>query len=230
MWTWFLCMIVTYLIGSIPFGLLLGWTRGVDIRQQGSRNIGASNVWRILGRRLGLLCFTLDVCKGAGPVIASGAIMGVIGEPFTNITAIQIWIWLGIALIAVLGHMFSIYLGFRGGKGVATGFGAMVAMWPLMTWPALGALIIWAIVFKISGYISVASMLAAIALPALVVAWIYIESTNVDGSNTARFNVGWPLLAGTGIIAILVIWRHRQNILRMATKQEPKYGRLKNAE
>ena len=106
----------------------------------------------------------------------------------------------------------------------------MVAMWPLMTWPALAALIIWAIALKVSGYVSVASMLAATALPVLVVAWIYIESVNVDSSDTARFNVGWPLLAGTGIIAILVIWRHRQNILRMVAKQEPKHGNLKNAE
>ncbi len=225
MWTWFLYMLITYLIGSIPFGLILGWTRGIDIRSEGSRNIGATNVGRVLGRRLGLLCFGLDVAKGAGPVIAAGALMGVLGQPLTNITAIQVWLWLGIALIAVLGHMFSIYLGFRGGKGVATGFGAMVAMWPLMTLPAIAALMSWVIILKLSGYISVASMFAATALPALVVAWIYIQPVHAHDTATARFDSGWPLLVGTGAIAILVIWRHRQNILRMVAKQEPKHGK-----
>src|SRR5690349_4488530 len=107
---WALWVAIGYLSGSIPFGLLLGLWRGVDIRKAGSGNIGATNLGRVLGRKWGILCFVLDVLKGAVPVAAAGGAMGVLGRG--DLPAGQAWGWLAVAVAAVLGHVFPVWLGF----------------------------------------------------------------------------------------------------------------------
>ena len=224
---WALCIVGAYLMGSIPFGVIIGRTRGVDIREHGSGNIGASNVGRVLGRRLGLLCFALDVAKGAAPVVIAGLANDVIDRPANNLTHPEllsqsdIWLWLVVALAAVLGHMFSIFLGFKGGKGVATGFGAMVAMWPLLTIPALGALVVWYGTLRLTKYVAVASMIAALSLPAGYV----LAMLPSDGRNwVASLLHAAPPFIVTCVLALLVIVRHRDNIMRLRKGEEPQVG------
>ncbi|MHC4711631.1 MAG: glycerol-3-phosphate acyltransferase [Planctomycetota bacterium] len=147
---WIVCIVGAYLIGSIPFGVLIGRVRGVDILQHGSKNPGATNVARLLGRPLGAVCFVLDMGKGAGPVLVAGSIFNLLGRRPASLdpevavlSQTEMWLWLAVACAAIAGHMCSPFLAFRGGKGVATGFGAMVAMWPVLTFPALGAIVVW---------------------------------------------------------------------------------------
>jgi len=123
-----------YLLGSVPFGLVIGKLKGVDIREHGSGNIGATNAMRVLGKKLGIVCFLLDVLKGSLPVAIAGATLGYAsGDALSSADA---FVWVGIGIASVLGHMFSIFLGFKGGKGVATGFGVLLAIWPWVTLPA----------------------------------------------------------------------------------------------
>src|SRR5207248_280320 len=142
-----------YLLGSVPFGYLVGRARGVDLLALGSRNIGATNAGRVLGARWGVLVFFLDAAKGALPVLAARAAASAVGEPFEalGVTA-------GVA--AFLGHLFPLYLGFRGGKGVATGAGVVAVLLPL---PTLAALLLWLLVAVTTRYVSLASLLAALA-------------------------------------------------------------------
>src|SRR5438105_3740910 len=121
-----------YAVGSIPFGLLVGLAKGVDVRKSGSGNIGATNVARLLGGRFFALVFTLDLLKGMLPVLAARYVLG--GEP-KNLLYCILWILIGFAAIA--GHMFSLFLKFRGGKGVATSAGVLLGIFPYFTYPAL---------------------------------------------------------------------------------------------
>ena len=220
---WGACIGGAYLVGSIPFGVLIGRAKGIDIRQHGSRNVGATNVGRVLGRRLGLVCFFLDLLKGAVPVLAAGVAGGVIGrEPVDpGLAPLAIWLWLAVATAAVTGHMASVFLGFDGGKGVATGFGAMLAMWPLLTFPALGALLVWYAVVRLTRYVSLASMLAAVSMPLWYSAWSLPLAGPDMFPSLAR--TGPPLIA-TAALACLVVWRHRANIGRLRRGEEPKIG------
>ena len=147
---WGLIIVAAYLLGSIPFGVVIGRMRGVNLLTEGSRNPGAANVTRLLGKPLGMLCFFLDMGKGVIPVIVAGVMFDLLGDrPASSdpmvavLTRTEMWLWLSVACAAVLGHMRSPWLGFRGGKGVATGFGAMVAMWAVLTLPALAAIVVW---------------------------------------------------------------------------------------
>lgn len=222
MWYWLIAIASAYLIGSIPFGVMLGRMKGIDIRAEGSRNIGATNVARVLGKRLGLLCFVLDMLKGAVPVGAAGVFFGLIAGPASEIDHIeqsQMWWWLAVAAAAIGGHMFSIFLRFGGGKGIATGFGTMVAMSPLLTAPALVALIVWYTALRLFKYVSVASILAASSLPVLCAMW-YME--NRGGLDDALR--GWPVIAATTILAVVVVWKHRGNLARIRRGEEPKVG------
>ena len=218
---WAIWIVGAYLIGSIPFGLGLGKLRGIDLRAHGSGNIGATNAWRVLGRRLGALCFALDVAKGAGPVLASGLAMHVIGnsELFARTTAL----WMSVGLAAVLGHIFPIYLRFKGGKGVATAFGALAAFWPWMTLATLVALVTWVVVAKATRYVSVASVAAAIALPiAMLASQIASWPTGTSGERFA--SGGWPYVGLAVLLSVLVIWRHRGNLARLRTGTEGRMG------
>src|SRR5690606_24510532 len=145
-------MLAAYLVGSIPFGLLIGFTKGVDLRAHGSGNIGATNAIRVLGKRLGALCFALDVLKGFLPTLLLGLWLGVAGNRLP--TTGQAFVHLGLAACSILGHVFPVWLRFKGGKGVATGFGATLGVWPQMTFPALGALVVWIACARITRYVS----------------------------------------------------------------------------
>lgn len=219
MTVWIICIAAAYLAGSIPFGVMLARARGVDIREHGSGNIGATNVGRVLGRRLGLVCFLLDVFKGAVPVLASGFATGVIGRPVEAVTAQQMWSWLAVGAAAVLGHMASIFIRFRGGKGVATGFGTMVAMWPLLTIPALAVLVVWYAVLRLTRYVAAASMTAAVCLP---LAYLLSIIPNSGDDVWDRLRHGSPPLIVTVLLALLVVYRHRSNIGRIVRGEEPK--------
>jgi glycerol-3-phosphate acyltransferase PlsY len=219
MTTWLVFIIAAYLAGSIPFGLIIGRCKGIDIREQGSKNIGATNVGRVLGRRCGGICFALDVLKGALPVLAAGIYHQLIGRGIAELTQMEMWLWLAVAVAAVAGHMASIFIGFKGGKGVATAFGTMAAMWPLLTIPALAALVVWYTTLRVSKYVSVASILAALSLPVCAaLSAVPRDMTNI-GQALAHAQ---PILIITITLALVVVYRHRTNIARLRRGEEPK--------
>lgn len=224
-------VLTSFLVGSIPFGLFLGRLRGIDIRQHGSKNIGATNVGRVLGRQWGLLCFTLDVLKGFGPTFAFGVYSSAMDAArATTIEPPLLAWWLSVAFAAVVGHVFCPWLGFKGGKGVATSLGALLAVYPVLSVAIVVCFGIWCLAVALWRYVSLASILAAIALPPLVIvvanARKEILFPNLPSSPDAI-----PYLAGSGlivgatcIIAGLVIWAHRANIERLASGKESKVG------
>lgn len=219
---WSVAILGAYLLGSVPFGFLIGRFRGIDIRQLGSRNIGATNVGRVLGRRWGMLCFALDVLKGALAVLLAGWWTGALSDPAPGAT--RAWLWLAVAGAVIAGHMFTIFLNFRGGKGVATGFGALLAMWPHLTAPALIALFIWIATLRATRYVSVSSILAAIILPLTVALQALARA---QGPALDRLAGAAPFLLATSALAALVIWKHRANIARLRAGTEPKVGRAR---
>lgn len=185
-----------YLLGSIPFALLIGRMHGIDIRQHGSGNVGATNVVRVLGRGPGILCFVLDFLKGVTPV-ATGFALGV-----------PLWGVLLAAAATILGHSRSIFLKFTGGKSVATGAGAIVAMAPLA---GLGALALWGLVFSTSRIVSLASITAALSLPVL----------------TLLTRQPLEIVGFSAVAALYVVVRHRDNIRRLREGKEPRMERKK---
>jgi glycerol-3-phosphate acyltransferase PlsY len=133
--------LLAYLVGSIPFGLFIAFARGIDIRKHGSGNIGATNVGRVLGPKAWLACFTLDFAKGLLPSLGAGAWLGLIGS--TQPASAHAWVWVLVMAGPVLGHMFCPWLKFRGGKGVATGLGAMLGVYPILTIAGFAAAAVW---------------------------------------------------------------------------------------
>ena len=211
---WLIFVAVAYLLGSIPFGLLLGRLRGVDIREHGSGNIGATNAGRVLGRGWGRACFVLDVLKGAVPTLAAGVWTGAIGD--AELSAGRSAAWVSVGLASILGHVFPVWLGFRGGKGVATSLGALAALWPIATLPVVAGLVVWVVTVRVTRYVGVASVAAAVTLPVAVVVW---SLSPVWGERAV-----WPAAAMTGALAALVVWRHRDNLRRTFAGTEPKIG------
>lgn len=197
---------VGYLLGSVPFGLLVARLRGINIREHGSRNIGATNVWRVCGWKFGLPVFLLDALKGAGAVWLGGFLAGKLGGDAA-------WASIAGAMACILGHSFPVWLRFKGGKGVATSLGVFLGLMPL---PSLIALLLWLIVFKVSGYVSLASIVAAVALPAAAIA---MQFTN--------WKYGWPVSGFAVVAGVLVILRHRANIARLRAGTENRFGRKK---
>ena len=212
---WTIAVVLSYLAGSIPFGVLIAKTKGVNIREHGSNNIGATNVGRVLGKKYGVICFCLDVLKGAVPVAIVGCMAKLFGQPIEEMPTNAMLLWICIALAALLGHMYSPWLKFGGGKGVATTFGGMVVMWPLLTFPVLIAMLAWLITCAISKIVSLASLAAALALFCVAVTLVLLDST---------IEHAWPLAAVTGLIALMVLWKHRSNIVRILRGEEPKVG------
>jgi len=233
---WTVLLVAAYLGGSIPFALIIGRRRGIDIRLHGSGNVGASNVGRTLGRKYGMLCFALDVCKGLIPTVLAGLWCGLFAPDLRDverdITTMQMLLWIGVAFAAIIGHTNSIFLGFKGGKGVATGFGGLLGIYPHLTWPILGAMIVWLAAIKLWRMISVASMLAAVSLPL----W-YLLSIVPSGSQAreaagfaARLEARWPFLLVASLLALLVLWKHRSNIRRILAGNEPHVGEPRPGE
>ena len=200
-----------FLLGSIPFGLLLGKLKGVDIRDHGSGNIGATNVFRTLGKKSGILCLFLDFCKGFIPVMIADHLVSAV----TMGQSIEV----GTALAAILGHNYSPWIGFKGGKGIATSAGALGALMPPIA--LVVVVLIFVIVTFTTKYVSVGSIVAAIALPILTLYGSYHHGKIADGT----WNI--PLFIFTLIAGILAVWKHRTNITRLRAGTENKIGQKK---
>jgi glycerol-3-phosphate acyltransferase PlsY len=185
-------VIIAYFLGSIPTGLLLARAAGVDIRTSGSGNIGATNVYRTLGRSVGVMTLVGDCLKGLLPVLAA-----------RYLGLSDLWI-AAVGLAAFLGHVYTIFLGFKGGKGVATALGVFLGVAPLAVVGALAVFI--AVVWK-TRYISLGSITAAAVMPGLVAV--------VDRRP--------PLVLMAVVIAALVVWKHRENIQRLRAGTENRF-------
>lgn len=216
---WAILILASYIVGSIPFGLLIGLARGVDIREHGSGNIGATNAGRVLGRKWGLLSFLLDVAKGAAPVLVAGWTMGLISNPDPAPGASALW--LGVAAGTVIGHMFSVFLRFKGGKGVATGLGAMLGVWPHLTIAAVLAGLTWLVAIRVSRYVSVSSIVAAGSL-GLWVLGVRLVRSGLDPDLGVRGV--WPFALAALLLGGLVIVKHRGNLRRLRAGTEPRVG------
>ena len=199
-------LIASYLIGSIPFGLLIGKINKIDIRDHGSGNIGATNVLRTLGKKWGYCCFLLDFLKGFTPVMCFKMIIMNSDAPDTvKSYAIPLLVF-----ATVGGHVFSLFLKFKGGKGIATSAGAIMALAP---YPVLVVLVIWILLFKMTGYVSLASILAGAALPFLALLSNYLKLSTLQN----------PTIAMLFILAILVVVTHRANIKRLLNGTESSF-------
>ncbi len=204
----------SYLLGSIPFGLLIAKAYGKDLRSIGSGNIGATNVARALGRKWAYLCFLLDMLKGLVPMLLGKLeIQSVAADKISP--AIGLWLWLAVGCAAIIGHIFPIYLNFKGGKGVATSLGVALGLWPYYTICALFAAAIWAVVVLIWRYVSLASIAASVAFPLILISLI-ILTPKWD------FVSLWPLVIAASVIPLMVIIRHRENIKRLLRGTENK--------
>jgi len=214
---WILFAVAGYLVGSIPVGLILGRLRGIDLRERGSGNIGATNAMRVLGRRVGIACLVLDVLKGLAPTLLAGWLTGSLGR--ADLPAQQAWAWLGVAASPVVGHIFPLWLRFRGGKGVATGLGSVLGVFPQLTIPALLATGTWLLAAKRTRYVGVSSCLAGLSVPVWAAIGAAVWMDNDDPWRRAA-----PFLIATGLLAALVLWRHRGNLIRTMRGVEPRIG------
>ncbi len=207
MWIVALCVLVSFLLGGIPFALLLGRLRGVDIRQHGSGNIGATNLTRTLGRRWGIAAFLLDFLKGLIPALG-GQLLPRVADVPEPLTPVHLGILFGIA--AVAGHVFPIYLRFRGGKGVATSFGVMTG---LVWLAALISGVAWVAVFLSTRLVSLASIVAALLFPLTVFL-----------AERGREPASFYALEGLALAAMaLILIRHHTNIRRLLSGKEHRF-------
>ena len=243
---WILGCVTAYLFGSIPFGFLVAKSQGIDIRKVGSGNIGATNVFRCVSKPLGILTFGLDLAKGVAgscllPWLAAHALGGVVDLPL-RVTC---------GFLTVAGHNWTIFLGFKGGKGIATSAGLLLGLAPV----ACGwAVLAWAIIFPITRYVSVASIVAAITLG--IVAWLpffnqseaFSKTSGGDGAPPSSMKISVPADQMEGgapsppssiqgvartvpawfpvmldMLALLAIWRHRSNIQRLRQGTESQF-------
>lgn len=204
-----------YLLGSIPWGLILSRIGGVDVRSAGSGNIGATNVWRVMGWQWGLPTFLLDTAKGIGAVLLTRHLASSILEPSKVMADAVAWSGTVSGLAAILGHNYPIWLRFRGGKGVATSLGVVLALMPIQS---LFVFAIWGCVLAVTRYVSLASIAAALCLPllALLAQW-----------NDLKGNGG--RLPFACIAALLVVRRHRENITRLLNGTENRLGQKKSS-
>jgi len=200
-------LIGSYLLGSIPFGSLAGRLAGIDIRKAGSGNVGATNVVRVLGKRYGYPVFALDFLKGFGAVKIS-MLMAPGRSPEWNSPEI---VGILAAMSSILGHLYPPWLKFKGGKGVATSAGALLALTPVAT---LIGVAIWIIVFWLTRYVSLASITAAVVLPIVI---LVVSSQDQHKPK--------PLVYSSACVAAVVIWRHRSNLSRLMRGTEPRFTR-----
>lgn len=195
-----------YVVGATPFGYIAGRMRGIDIREHGSGNIGATNVFRVLGKRTGIPVFILDMLKGLVPVLVTGWLVRRQGidSDWPSIVA---------AVCAVLGHNFTFWLSFKGGKGIATSAGVLLALLPL---PLLAALVVWLVLFFTTRYVALGSIGAAITVP-VVAAVLHFW----------RAAPSLPLVCFAVLIGVLGVWRHHSNIRRLLNGTENRFVRKK---
>jgi glycerol-3-phosphate acyltransferase PlsY len=204
-----LMILAAYLVGAIPFGVIIAKMHGVDLRKVGSGNIGATNVGRALGKKWGMLCFVLDMLKGLVPMLVMMSMLPEEKGPS------ELWIWLAAGGATILGHVFPVYLGFRGGKGVATSLGVVLGLWPYYTICGAVAAVSWVLAVWMWRYVSLGSIIASLDFVAALVIVIAI----VPGWEFAKL---WPLVVFAVVMAALVIVRHRENIKRLMAGTESK--------
>lgn len=183
--------VLTYLISSIPFGLIVGKIFGKDVRKEGSKNIGATNVTRVVGKKAGILVLILDLLKGFFPILYAKHIF----EP--KLVAL-------LAIISVMGHCFSIFLKFKGGKGVATGIGVLLALSPKVTYIII---LFWLGVFLTTGFVSLASILSS------SISWVVIHV--LEGNLYFTY--------ASFLIGLIIIFKHKENIDRLLKGTEHKF-------
>lgn len=225
-----LCPLIAFLLGSIPFGLLIAKSKGVDIRQHGSGNIGATNVLRVMGKSYGITCLLLDMLKGLIPTVLAFSLIRFVGDdknpmiismlqkqavlfPADQQFTAQLLVILS-GLLSILGHNYSPWVGFKGGKGIATSAGVVIALMPAGI-PIL--IMVWLLLFFTTRYVSVASIGAAAALPFITIAGSAFHGRLADGT--------WnkPLFAFSVVIAVLAIWKHRSNLQRLMAGTENRF-------
>jgi glycerol-3-phosphate acyltransferase PlsY len=194
----YLLVVLSYLAGSIPSSFLVGKVfHGIDLRQHGSGNLGATNAFRVMGWKSALPVMIADIAKGLLPLLF-----------FPRVAPAAFGWTLAYGGAAIVGHMFSAWVGFRGGKGIATSAGVFLALAP---WAVLGGLVVWCAVTFPSGYVSLGSIAAAAALPVLVAV-----TPHQGGVSVVWFS---------GAMGAFVIWAHRKNIRRLARGEEHRFGR-----
>ena len=227
-----LCPLLAFLCGSVPFGLIIAKAKGINIRDHGSGNIGATNVLRVVGKKYGITCLLLDALKGFIPVVIAVNLIQITGKNVglfhiggLDVSALLLpaaeqfkgqLVHVLTALAAVLGHNYSPWVGFKGGKGIATSAGVLLALMPA----GVGLLIVvWLVVFLISRYVSLASIIAAAALPLITIYGSWFHGRIADGT--------WnkPLFSFSLVIAILAVWKHRSNITRLLAGTEHRFTR-----
>jgi len=192
-------VLVAYLVGATPFGFLTGKMKGIDIREHGSGNIGATNVLRVLGKPVGITVLVLDVMKGLIPVIVA------------KLVSDSSLVHIATAMAAIIGHNYTFWLGFKGGKGIATTGGAIL---PIMPWALIAAVLGWIIVLKLSRYVSLASIAAALIIPLTLV---------VENLITGTWE--WNIFGFGIFVCLLAIWKHRSNIGRLLRGEENRFAK-----
>ncbi|HEY5653412.1 MAG TPA: glycerol-3-phosphate 1-O-acyltransferase PlsY [Pontiella sp.] len=191
-------LVVAYLFGAVPFGLLVAKTKGVDIRRQGSGNIGATNVFRVIGKGWGIFTFVLDALKGFIPAFLFPQF----------VEEAPVWIGVVFGFAAILGHSFPVYLKFKGGKGVATSAGMLLGVTPLAVGVGFSC---WVLCMIFSRIVSLSSIVAAGAVA--VTAWVK--------------DYGLVINVALTVLSALVIWLHRANIKRLLNGTENRFGTKK---
>jgi glycerol-3-phosphate acyltransferase PlsY len=203
--TWLLIAVLSYFIGSIPSGYLVARSQGVDIRKHGSRNIGATNVLRVMGKKWGYLVFLCDSSKGflavkLGFLIAAHSLQSpVLGGVIA-------------AIACILGHNYTLWLGFKGGKGIATSGGVILALFPVAVICCIA--FVWVVVFYSSKYVSLASIAAAVVLPFSV--FLFVAKTGTEF---------WVVFGFSVLVCVLAVWRHQSNIVRLMNGTETRFGK-----
>lgn len=201
--SWIFVALGAYLIGSVPSGYLAGRAKGVDLRKEGSGNIGATNALRVLGKKWGYLVFAADAFKGWLAIMLAWVIAAK-WNPDASIA-------LGVlaAALTMIGHIFPVWLGFQGGKGIATSAGVMIGLFPI--WVFLFGVTIWLFLFFTTRYVSVASIAAAISLPTSSIVLTLLGQCD------------WIRSAIAFIMCLLAVWRHVPNIQRLLAGTEKKF-------
>ena len=207
MFTFVFVALVAYFLGSIPAGYIAGRIAGVDVRKVGSGNIGATNVTRVLGKRFGYPVFVVDFGKGLAAVA-----VGVTIAKATQSTATVVDLCgAGAAIFSVLGHSYSIWLGFEGGKGVATSLGCLFGL----NWIAAAIVcVVWILMFQLTRYVSLASIVAVVALPVTIATMLFLKQLQT------------PILLYFALcLAVIVVLRYRSNLFRLFNGTEPRFAR-----
>ena len=208
-----LSILAAYLVGSIPFGFLIGKMRGVDVRTVGSKNIGATNVYRTVGHKWGFLAFFCDFLKGLLPTLGAKAF----AAHYSGDAALA-YLPLVVGVTTVAGHMWTCFMKFKGGKGIATGFGMLVALTPVLV---LVAFAVWVVVMLTSHYVSLGSIVAAAFL--MVAVWLpWYDWFSCGMLRSCKGYHDFPLCILVTVLCAFAIWKHKTNIIRLRAHAESK--------